>query len=178
MSVGTGGFLQPEEIVKQLNIKKNITIADFGCGGGYVSIPLAKIAEQGKIYALDILKEALEAVQSRAKLEGVLNIETIHCNLELENGSTFENNSIDLVILANILFQSSNKDAIIKEAKRVVKKSGQIVIIDWKLDQAMGPPNNLVIDLKAIKELGKEQGLKLKKELPVDQYHWGVIFNK
>lgn len=178
MPKGTGGFLQPEEIIQQLNIEKNITIADFGCGAGYFTIPLAKIAEQGKVYALDILDTALESVQSRAKIEGLFNIEVRNCDLEKLGKSGLEDNSIDLVLLANILFQSFQKPAIIKEAKRVLKQGGKIVIIDWKANQPMGPPENLIVSLNLAKKVTKEQGLNFKKEFPVDKYHWGAVFVK
>lgn len=175
---GTGGFLQPEEILKQLNIRKDMTIADFGCGAGYFTIPLAKTAEQGKVYALDVLVEALESVRSRAKLEGLFNIETMRRDLEIANGSGLENDSIDMVLLGNILFQVSNKTAIIKEVKRVLKKDGELIIVDWRTNQPMGPPDNLVVSLDKAKTVVKEQGLIFKKEFPVDKYHWGMVFKK
>lgn len=175
---GTGGFLQPEEIIRQLNIKKETVIADFGCGAGYFTIPLAKMAEKGKIYALDILDTALESVQSRAKLEGLFNIETQQCDLEIPGGSKLEDNSVNLILLANILFQSSKKTDIIKETERVLKKGGELVIIDWKANQPMGPPENLIISSDSVKEIAKNQGLNFKKEFPVDKYHWGMIFEK
>ena len=178
MPKGTGGFLHPEEIVKQLNIDKEMTIADFGCGAGYFTIPLAKIAEQGKVYALDILDTALESVQSRAKLEGLFNIEAKHCNLEIKGNSGLEDGSIDMVLLANVLFQSSNKAGIIEEAGRILKKGGKMAIIDWKADQPMGPPENLIVSLDFVKETIKKQGLIFKKEFPVDKYHWGMVFEK
>ncbi len=175
---GTGGFLHPEEIVKQLDIDKEMIVADFGCGAGYFTIPMAKIVEQGKVCALDILDTALESVQSRAKLEGLFNIEAKHCNLEIKGNSGIEDGSIDMVLLANILFQSSNKVAIIEEAGRVLKKEGKIAIIDWKADQPMGPPKDLIVPLDFVKETAKKQGLIFKKEFPVDKYHWGVVFEK
>lgn len=176
---GTGGFLNPEEIIKQSNIQKAMKIADFGCGAGYFSIPLAKmVGEEGRIYALDILDTALESVQSRAKLEGLFNVETKRCNLEESSGSKLEDNSVDLTWLANILFQSSKKTDIIKEAKRILKKGGEMVIIDWKANQPMGPPENLIVSSDSVKKIIKEQGLILKKEFPVDKYHWGMIFEK
>lgn len=178
MVEGTGGFLNPKEIIRQLNIEKGAIIADFGCGAGYFTIPLAKIVEQGNVYALDVLDTALESVQSKAKLEGLLNIETQHCNLELVNGSGLENNYIDLVLLANILFQSSKRNDIFKEAIRVLKNKGRLIIIDWKANQPMGPPEDLIVTLDSIKETIKELGLKFVKEISVDKYHWGVIFEK
>lgn len=175
---GTGGFLQPQEIVKQLNIKKNTVVADFGCGAGYFTIPMAKIAEEGKIYALDVLDTALESVRSRIKLEGLFNIETRRCDLENLGGSGLEDNSVDLVLLGNILFQCSKKPDIIKEAKRILKSGGELVIIDWKANQPMGPPENLIIPSDKVKEIARNQGLKSEREFPVDKYHWGMIFTK
>jgi len=166
---GTGGFLQPEGVLEQLNIKKDIIAADFGCGAGYFTLPLAKKVD--KVYALDVLDTALESVRSQAKLQGLLNIETKQADLEVSSG--LENESIDLVLLANILFQSDKRGDIIKEAEKVLKKGGQLVIIDWKKNQPMGPPQNLVVLPESIKTT-----LKLVKEFPVDKYHWGLIFEK
>ncbi|MBD3282262.1 MAG: methyltransferase domain-containing protein [Candidatus Portnoybacteria bacterium] len=178
MAFGTGGFLHPEEIIKQLNIQADSEVADFGCGAGYFSLPLAKMVHQGKVYSLDILDTALESVRSRAKLKGLFNIETKRCNLEKERGSGLEDESMDLVLLANILFQSSNKKDIIKEAVRVLKKDGCLALIDWKPNQPMGPPEDMIIPLEEIKGVVEEQGLKEEKELPIDKYHWGVVFIK
>ena len=178
MQKGTGGFLQPEEIIQQLNIGKEEIVADWGCGAGYFTIPLAEMAEKGKVYALDILDTALESVKGRAKLEAIFNIETRQCNLEKPSASGLADNSIDLILLANILFQSSQKPAIIKEAKRVLKQDGEIAIIDWKPNQPMGPPSNLIISPDKIKEITRNQGLSFKREFPVDKYHWGMVFTK
>jgi len=178
MIKGTGGFLRPQEIIKQLDIKKSMQIADFGCGAGYFTIPLAKQVEDGKVYALDVLKTALESVRSRAKQEGLLNIETIWSDLEIPQGSKLENESIDLVLLANILFQSSKKEDIIKEAERVLKKGGTMVVIEWEKEQAMGPPEKLIVDKQEIKSILEKQGLKFKQDFPASKNHWGMIFEK
>ena len=176
---GTGGFLRPEETIKQLNIKKGDWVADFGCGAGYFSIPLAKMIEkEGKVYALDVLDSALESVRSRAKIEGLLNIETKRCNLEILGNSGLGNGSVDLVLLHNILFQSDKKDDIIKEAARILKNSGEISIIDWKASQPMGPSKDLIVSIDSVKEMAEKSGLKFKKDMIVDNYHWGIIFEK
>jgi len=176
--VGTGGFLRPEEVIKQLNIRKNIQVADFGCGAGYFTIPLAKVVGEGVVYAFDVMEQALESVRSRAKIQGLFNIETRRCNLENPSGSGLIINSIDLVVLANILFQSSKKLDIIKEAKRVLKKGGEMVIIDWQPDKPMGPPKDLIASQDTIKKMAQAEGLIFKKEITVDVYHWGMVFSK
>jgi ubiquinone/menaquinone biosynthesis C-methylase UbiE len=124
------------------------------------------------------MEQALESVRSRAKIQGLFNIETRRCNLENPSGSGLIINSIDLVVLANILFQSSKKLDIIKEAKRVLKKGGEMVIIDWQPDKPMGPPKDLIASQDTIKKMAQAEGLIFKKEITVDVYHWGMIFSK
>jgi len=176
---GTGGFLKPNKIIEEFDIKKSMKIADFGCGAGYFTIFMAKtVGPKGKVYAFDVLKTALESVRSRAKVEGLLNIETTWSNLERANGSKLENESVDLVLLANILFQSIKKADIIKEAKRILKKNGRMIIIEWQKNQLVGPPENLIVSKDLVRDLAEKEGFKLEKEFPAGDNHWGTIFTK
>lgn len=179
MTLGTGGFLNPEETLKQLNIAKGMWVVDFGCGAGYFVIPMAKmVSGQGKVYALDVLDSALESVRSKAKIEGLFNIVPRRCNLEVFNSSGLDNNSMDLVLLSNILFQSDNKPGIMKEAVRVLKKGGELAIIDWRANQPLGPSKELIAPIEEIKKMVEENGLAFKKDISIDKYHWGMIFTK
>jgi len=83
----TNVFIHPEEILNQLDLHDAMEVADFGCGNGYFSIPLAEVVVNGRVYALDVMKESLEAVESQANLKKIENIKTIHCNLEILNNS-------------------------------------------------------------------------------------------
>ncbi len=177
MPKGTGGFLHPDNIIKEFNIKQGMKIADFGCGAGYFSMSLAKtVGEDGKVYAVDVLESALESIQSKAKLQGLFNIEAIRANLEEKRGSGLDHNSIDLVLLANILFQSSKKESIIEEAKRIVKPSGKIIIIEWEKEQLMGPPEKFIVSKDKVSQIAKNNNLKEKKEFKAGKNHWGMIF--
>ena len=178
-SVGTGGFLNPEKVIKDFNIKKGMEIADFGCGAGYFTIPIAEsVGKNGKVYAFDVLRTALESVRSKARVNGLENIELIRTNLELPNGSGLNNSSVDIVLMANILFQSPKKSAILKEAGRILKKGGRLIVIDWKNDQPMGPPKKFIVSKDLVKNLAEKKGLKFDREIPAGNRHWGIIFIK
>lgn len=178
--LGTGGFLNPEKLLQSLNlIKPGMKIADFGCGAGYFALPLAKmVGKDGKITALDILPSALRVVESRAKMEGFFNIKTIRCNLENPHGSTLPDESQDLVLLANILFQSRKKEEILKEAKRIAKQNGKIILIDWLPKSRFTTDEGWRISPEEAQELAEKQGLKFEKAFRVDDYHYGLIFTK
>ena len=99
-------FINPADIINHLGVLRNSIVADFGCGSGYFSVPLAQfIGEEGKVYALDVLASALESDESKAKIHGLSNIITKRVNLEKEGGSKFSNESMDWVILKDMLFQ-------------------------------------------------------------------------
>ena len=178
MEITPGGLFSPEKILDQIEIREQMVAADFGCGHGFFSIPLAKRVPKGKVYALDVVKEALEAVQSRAELEKIDNIEIIQVNLENSGGSKLKDDSIDIVLLRNILFQSQKKEAIIGEAKRVLKKNGRMAIIEWKTDSVMAPKEGWLIEKEMVKKLSESGGLGFEKELILDSHHYGLIFIK
>ncbi|MFA5442113.1 MAG: class I SAM-dependent methyltransferase, partial [Candidatus Paceibacterota bacterium] len=108
-------FLNPQEVVKTFPLKEGMTIADFGSGTGYFTLAMAKaLRPSGRVIALDIWKPSLEALEFRAKLEGLFNIvETRWANLEEPKGSGLPDNSCDLVLISNILFESEKKEVLI-----------------------------------------------------------------
>ena len=171
------GFLNPSEVLKQLKLRKDMIACDFGCGSGGWVIPLAKILEEGKIYAIDILEEPLSALKGRAKLEKILNVETIRSNVEAKNGSKLSDNSCDLVLMTNLLFECDDKKIVLEEGKRVLKPGGRILVVDWIKDNPLTPEIEWV-DFEEIKKIAKELDLKLEKEFEAGLYHYGLIFSK
>ena len=171
------GFLNPAEVLKQLKLKKGMIAADFGCGSGGWVIPLAKILEEGKIYGIDILEEPLSALKGRAKLEKIFNIETIQSNVEAKNGSKLSDNSCDLVLMTNLLFECDDKKIVLEEGKRVLKPGGKILVVDWIKDNPLTPEIEWV-DFEEIKKIAKELDLKLEKEFEAGAYHYSLILVK
>jgi ubiquinone/menaquinone biosynthesis C-methylase UbiE len=169
------GFLNPSEILKQLKLKKDMTACDFGSGSGGWVIPLAKKLEDGKVYAIDILEEPLSSLKAKARLEKISNIETIRS--DVEKTSRMEEASCDLVLMTNLFFQVDDKKAVLEEGKKVLKKGGKILVVDWKLKSSLGPKEGGV-SAGEIKKITEEAGFKLEREFPASLYHYGLIFEK
>ena len=169
------GFLDPAKILKEMRLRRNMTAVDFGCGSGGWAIPLAKELEEGKVIAIDILEEPLSALRARAKLEKILNIEMVLANAE--KGTDLFENSADLVLMTNLLFQCEDRKKVLEEGKRVLKNSGKILVIDWNLESFMGPKEGRITP-EDVKTLAQEVGLKTKKEFKASSYHYGLIFEK
>jgi len=174
-------FIKPQEIIDKCQLTQGQHVADLGCGNlGYFVIPIAKlVGKDGKVYAVDILKAALESVRSRAKLEGLTNVETVWSNLEKVGSTNITKDSLDLALLINVLFQNKNKNEIIKEAVRLIKPGGKLVVVDWKMtDIPFGPAVENRVDINQIKELASKNNLELTEETSLGDYFWGLILKK
>lgn len=170
--------MKPDEVLDNIDIQSGMQVADFGCGAGYFTIPLAmRVGKEGLVHAIDVQDGALESVRGRAKMHFLMNIETIRANLEKEGGSGLKDDSVDMVILANILFQSRLKDAILKEAGRILKKTGSIVFIEWQDGVAFGPSAAYRVTKDQLKEIAKDAGLVLAKEFSAGSSHYGLVFS-
>lgn len=178
--VGMGGFLDPLSIVDQFGIKDGMKVADFGSGGGYFAIYMAeRVGSSGKVYALDILEEKLDNLRSKARSYDLENIETIRTNLEVLGSSSLPDNSQDLVLLANVLFQSRRQEDIIREGTRILKTKGEFIILDWnKGTGGFGPPDDLRPSQESIKAVAERRGLLFSRALDAGQFHFGLVFNK
>ncbi len=169
------GFLNPNEVLKQLKLKESMTAADFGSGSGGWVIPLAKKLEDGKVYAIDILEEPLSALRAKTKLEKIINVETILA--DVEKGVDIFEESLDLVLMTNLLFEVDDKKKVLEEGKRLLKKGGRVLVVDWKKDAPLGPKAGR-ISAEEVKEIALDLNLRIEKEFEAGIYHYGLILAK
>jgi len=180
MYMAEGSFLDVDRIVGSLGVVAGQHVADLGCGSGYFTIALAKVVgASGVVTAVDVMQEPLQAVQAHAESMGLKNVQTVRADLEVAGGTKIADNSQDLALLKNVLFQSQKKDAIVAEAARILKPGGRLVVIDWKKGAGgLGPPDDLRTDESAIQQFATAAGLRLSCQLAADQFHFGLVFLK
>jgi ubiquinone/menaquinone biosynthesis C-methylase UbiE len=172
-------FVDPKEIIETNGFKIGDIVADFGCGPGYFSIPAAeRVGELGIVYAFDVLPQAIEVLESQIKIENIDNIITGRVNLEKEGGTGLASESVDWVIIKDVLFQNKNKDIILQEAKRILKSNGNILVMEWNENVSIGPSSkSRILKEELIKIICKE-GFILKKEDTAGDYHYVIVAAK
>lgn len=173
-------FINPQAIIETLEITEGMAVGDFGAGTGYFTFPLAqKLGQGGVVYAIDILKEKLETIESQAKLLRLDNVVVKRANLELVGGSKLAEASLDWVFLVTMLFQNKDKKPVMLEAARVLKKGGKILVIEWAAgDFSFGPARELRVSKEEIFELAQGADLSVGEEIEISDFHFGLILEK
>lgn len=174
-------FVSPAKVIDALGIRPSMAVADFGCGSGHYTIEAARlVGRSGKVYAVDIQKDMLGHVRSRAESENLNNIETIWADLEKPDATRLKEESVDAVIISNIFFQAENKKQIAEEARRILKTGGRAAIIEWDIEKekSFGPPLEQRISPQDAKTIFGEAGFVIEKEFNPGEHHYGLTFIK
>ena len=183
MSILTGGnvLIDTALILAKSKVMEKMTIADLGCGAsGHFVFPFARIVgKKGIVYAVDILKTVLETIAKRARIENYDNIKTVWSNLEIFGATKIESASIDITLLINTLFQCRKRAEIIREAVRMIKHDGRLMVVEWKNTFALfGPPIEERVNKELTITIANKLGMRLEEEFEAGQYHYGLIFIK
>lgn len=173
-------FSDPQKNVEQFSLGKGNYVADFGAGSGFYTFSAAKaVGSSGRVYAVDVQKDLLTKIKNQAQLVGVSNIDIVWADIENLGGTKLRDQSIDAVISANIFFQLDNRDGACKEIKRILKKGGRVLIIDWASSfGGIGPEAGSVFDPSKAKELFEKNDFELDREITAGAQHYGLIFRK
>ena len=115
------------KFLKDIGINRGQTVLDFGCGVGNYTIPLAVVVgEKGKVYAVDKNKKSLDELMQRAEKNGLKNIKRIDVSEEIT--VTLQNESVDVVLLYDIIHLVNNRKELLTEIYRVSKLKALISV--------------------------------------------------
>lgn len=120
---------QPDRILRTLNLRPGMRIADLGAGGGYFAMRFAeRVGQQGKVYAVDVEPKYLDFIRARAKEQGLHNVTTL---LAKENSSGLPDNSVDLVFLRDVYHHLQDRPEYFQKLARALRQQGRVAIIDY-----------------------------------------------
>jgi ubiquinone/menaquinone biosynthesis C-methylase UbiE len=120
------------ETLEAVGIKRGQTVLDFGCGYGTYTIPAARIVgTEGRIYALDKDKKALNDLMQRANAACLANIRELATTGELKLCLAAE--SVDAVILFDVYHhyyfpQREERKRLMDELFKVIKSDGFLLV--------------------------------------------------
>lgn len=119
----------PEKILRPF-IKQGMTIMDYGCAMGYLSIPLAKMTGgAGSVYCVDIQDKMLAKLQKRAGKHGVSSVIR-----PLLVGKDYNVNelkcTLDFAVLFMVVHEVPDKAALFTDIYSMLKEGGRVLFFE------------------------------------------------
>ena len=169
-----------DELIANLEFRPPIKIADFGCGQGNITLPLAGfVGESSEVYGIDVQKDLLIKMLRQAKERNLNNIKAVWGDLDKVGGSKMADNFFDMVIIVNTLFQLENKKAALQEAWRILKDGGKLIIVDWrKMERQIGPRQENTVNKNVMLDLAQDAGFLFVEIKELGRYHYMYKFTK
>ena len=174
-------FFSPNEILLKMDVDKDIDILiDIGCGYGTFLIPSSKIIK-GKVIGVDVDKTMIEVCKDKIQKNNIKNVDLLNIDMSLDNSFDIFNKyegKVDYVSLFNIL-HCEEPVKLLERVYSLLNKNGRIGVIHWKYEKTpRGPTMDIRPKPEQIIEWANTVGFKLKKNVDLPPYHYGIIFEK
>jgi precorrin-6B methylase 2 len=142
-------------LIRDLNLKPGMVIADVGAGTGYLTRKIAKqIGATGVAYAVDVQPEMIEIMQKLAKAANISNIKSVLSTVQKVN---LPDQSIDLAIMVDVYHELEYPFEMMSSLIASLKPGGQLVFVEYRAEDPNVP----------IKQVHKMTEAQIKREMNV-----------
>jgi 2-polyprenyl-3-methyl-5-hydroxy-6-metoxy-1,4-benzoquinol methylase len=148
-------YQKPDELIRHLNSFlearsttgfsdfengwKGITVADLGAGSGYFTWRLAR--EGATVIALDIDDRFLSYIEEREEVADYSDV--ISTRKTDPDSSGLSREEVHIIFSVNVYHHIGNRSDYFREARNSLKNGGFLIIVDFKKDSEIGPPDHI-----------------------------------
>ena len=151
-------------------------IADIGCGPGFFTVPLAKHVFDGKIYAIDVQQEMLDAAKEGLERIRLTNVELI---LSKDDRLPLDDDSLDGALAAFVVHEAENPKSLLEDTRRCLRRGGWIALLEWnKREMEEGPPLEDRIDELDLYEMAYETGFRSLGRYTLNDNQYMLVMRK
>lgn len=144
---------RPEEVIAALDLHGGETVADLGAGSGYFTFRIApKIGSRGRVLAVEIQDEMIEALRRRLRDEKITNVEIIKGT---ESDPRLPARGVDVVLMVDVYHELAYPYEVMTAVRKALKPDGRVVFVEYRKEDPK----------VAIKELHKMSVEQLEKEM-------------
>ncbi len=131
--------LTPRELLREGGLRPGMTVVDYGCGPGLMTLPAAEtVGPTSMVYALDIHEGMVSLVETRAREAGLTNVTAL-----LNDGpeAPLPDGVADLILCTLVFHYRESREerqALALDLARLLKPGGTLMVVQW-VDRA--PPD-------------------------------------
>lgn len=175
-----GRFVMPEVVSSHFHLNEGDQVVDLGAGNGFfLKILSEAVGPTGKVYACEIQKPLVEKLGEFARNSSLSNVVPLWCDAEEPGGIKLPDNSVDVALLINTLFQMENKEGALTEIRRVLKSDGVLQVIDWTESfNGLGPQPGDVVSKEQATDLCESHHFVFERDYPAGDHHYGFSVRK
>jgi ubiquinone/menaquinone biosynthesis C-methylase UbiE len=143
-----------------LRIADGSVVADLGAGSGWFTIRLARrVGPNGKVYAEDIQREMIDAIDRRRKREGLRWVEPI---LGTALDPRLPAGRVDAVLIVDSYYEMEEPVVLLRNVAKSLKPGGRIGIVNYtKAGFGPGPPMEERVDPSVVIRDAEAAGLRV-----------------
>jgi SAM-dependent methyltransferase len=128
-------------LVRELDLKPGMVVADVGAGSGYLSRRMAtRVAPGGRIIAVDIQPEMLALLKKISQEPGYSNIEPWQGGVD---DTRLPAGSVDLAIMVDVYHELEFPFEVLESIVRALKPGGRVAFVEYRGEDASVPIKTL-----------------------------------
>lgn len=166
-------LVSPSAIFSMLGVQEGDTVLELGNPVGFFAQPaLAAVGAPGKVIVAGANDQALERVEH---LGHVHQLETTLL-ADVLLGRAFAHQSVDWVLLTNVLSSSLNPDHFCIAVTQYLRLHGKVVLLDWQTKPDAGPQADRRVSREQAIRLMTSCGLEFERALQTPGYQYALVF--
>ena len=130
-------YQKPDKVIKALDLKPGMVVADVGAGSGYFTRRLAQaVGNTGQVIAIDVEQKMLD--YNTQELEKLGIADRAKFILAKPDDPSLPEYAVDLVFLCNVYHHIEHRVDYFAKTKSALTPNGRVVIVDFYHDERSG----------------------------------------